>query len=502
MASPVVVSRTESNEIADVTTHNIARVAGVNGQLTILIFAFDGGSNVVITPASGYTEFFRQDDGTAYGVAGFYHQEDGTEGTNVDFTTDDLEKSASIVYSLSGAEDPATQVPDATSTTQASTLNPDPPSHTPAGGSKDYLFIAGFAHDGEEVDDDTWCTAAPTNYTNLLQKTTSNAGTPATNASLATAERALTASVEDPATFTTIVTHLAAPFTIAVHPPVVPLAVEVLIAAGYSTFQGMTEALVAEELTEYYGDVATDFIFAEEPSEPLEPLIAAGYLAPDVDFTVDEYPQDVALEVPPLEEEASPPEANAALDIWLLNLETHFPPEFWPWEQGPETLVLGEPTELEKSGTDTLSVTVTDSAVVQQVEGVEQLIAAHYTTFQGTVEALFPDELTVEDRGNVDTAPLIVADASISASDTLTVTITDVASVDTGQTEVLIAAQPVFPSTEALFLDVLTEYYGNTDTVIVTAEIEIAASDTLAVTVADQGVVDTGVTFTYGVRMT
>jgi len=51
MASPAVVGTpAESNVTTDNTSHAITRVAGVSGQLSIVVFAFDGGSDVVITP--------------------------------------------------------------------------------------------------------------------------------------------------------------------------------------------------------------------------------------------------------------------------------------------------------------------------------------------------------------------------------------------------------------------------------------------------------------------
>lgn len=72
--------------------------------------------------------------------------------------------------------------------------NANPPSHTPAGGSADYLWIAAAAIDGQIT-----ASAAPTNYSNLQAQAASGA----TGASIATAERQRTASSEDPDTFTT-----------------------------------------------------------------------------------------------------------------------------------------------------------------------------------------------------------------------------------------------------------------------------------------------------------
>lgn len=221
MASPVVVGTpTESNATADdASPFTVSRPAGVAGQLTIAIIAVDGGPT--LTWPAGYTQFFAQSRVGEFRITGAYHQEDGSEGTTFDITSSASEKWAAIVYSISGAENPATQAPEATTVDGSTgTANPDPPSITPTGGSKDYLFIAAIANDGEEADDDTWGNTSPTNYTPSppRQKATGVGGLGNTNTSLETAERALTAASEDPGTFNNDVSHTYVGATIAVHP--------------------------------------------------------------------------------------------------------------------------------------------------------------------------------------------------------------------------------------------------------------------------------------------
>jgi len=227
MASPAVVGTpSESATVSDATTHTIARPTGVAGQLTILIFSYDGGSAVNVTAFSEetYTQFFRQDDTTSYGVIGYYRWEDATEDTSFDITTDDLEKSASILFSISGAENPATQLPEATTALQTPIgTHKDPPSISPTGGSKDYLFITGFCDDGEELDDDTWGNGVWSGYSpaTMLQKTSGAGGAATTNVALAAAHRQATTATEDPADLVgaTDIARIAALFTIAIHPP-------------------------------------------------------------------------------------------------------------------------------------------------------------------------------------------------------------------------------------------------------------------------------------------
>jgi len=219
MSFPVVVGTpTESNATADDTTpFTVSRPAGVNQQLTIVVIGTDG--QPTLTWPSGYTEFANISRAGNFTLFAAYHLEDGTESTTFDITSSASEKWAAIVYSISSAADPTTRAPEATTVeTGTGTLNPDPPSITPTGGTKEYLFIASVLQTGEEADDDTWATAAPTNYTSLLQKTTDVAGLAGTNASLATAQRANTVSTEDPGTFTCAQSLIYAAATIAVHP--------------------------------------------------------------------------------------------------------------------------------------------------------------------------------------------------------------------------------------------------------------------------------------------
>lgn len=222
MAFPAVVGTpTESNATADdASPFTVSRPAGVSGQLTIAIIGTDGVPT--LTWPTGYTEFFSQAAGGSFQIKGAYHQEDGTEGTTFDITSSASEKWAAIVYSISGAANPATQAPEATTFAGGTaTTTPDPPSITPTGGSKDYLFIAAVNNDGEEADDDTWGNTSPTSYTPSppRQKSTDIAGVASTNCSLETAERALTAATEDPGTFANDLSKTYHAATIAVHPP-------------------------------------------------------------------------------------------------------------------------------------------------------------------------------------------------------------------------------------------------------------------------------------------
>jgi hypothetical protein len=185
MASPTVVSITESAATADdPTPWTVSRPAGVVGYKTLVILAFDGTTGV--TTPSGYTKL-GDDIGTSMRWSGFWRDEDGTEGTTLDFASP-TDRWAALVYQIAGA---AIGIADAfNSNTAAASSTPNPPNLTQTDASKDYLGIVGFMQDGSEADDDTWCTAAPTGYTGLVQKTTGTAGVPGDNVSVAAAQHA------------------------------------------------------------------------------------------------------------------------------------------------------------------------------------------------------------------------------------------------------------------------------------------------------------------------
>lgn len=217
MASPVVQTTAEGASTTASTSHTVAFPSGsTTGDLIVIAFGQTGSNGVTSPNAEGFTALFPI-GGDAISV--WYKQLDGSEGTDTVVVIGASTRTAWTVYRITGHADPATQAPEATFFTGTASLNPDPPSITPTGGTKDYLFITGFRQDGEEIDDDTWCNSAPTNYGTLLQKTCGTAGAASSNVSIATAHRAATVSSEDPGTFNVDQSLAYRAFTLAVHPP-------------------------------------------------------------------------------------------------------------------------------------------------------------------------------------------------------------------------------------------------------------------------------------------
>lgn len=176
------------------------------------------GTTPSVNALTGWTEII--DEAIVLGLYAAVHVCDGTEGSTVNFTLSSATRGAWIVYEISGAIDPATILPQIGTTATGSSVSPNPPNVNVTGGSKDVLAIAFFGRAGEEADDDTWVTAAPTSFTNLLQKACGTAGTNLAGM-VASAERQVTASAVDPAVFT-CATGAWRANTIVVHPAPVP----------------------------------------------------------------------------------------------------------------------------------------------------------------------------------------------------------------------------------------------------------------------------------------
>lgn len=188
MATPTIVSTNSSTRITVGTSHTVNLPASlVSGNILLLFFAMQ--ENTAVTTPSGWTSLtqWQETTGATCQVNIFYKTSDGTEGATVTVTSTGSWRSAHATYQLSGWSG----TPEASSGTQGSSGTPDPTSLTPSGGTQDYLFFAiGVSQNTTAI------TAAPTNYT------TSALFTNTTAVSLGVGTRALTASSDDPGTFT------------------------------------------------------------------------------------------------------------------------------------------------------------------------------------------------------------------------------------------------------------------------------------------------------------
>ena len=201
MAAPAVQTTAESATTTASTSHTVTLPSGIAAGDLLVIIGCGVAATTYDASGAGFTELL--DENAVRGIRVFVKLATGSEGASITITSAASQKPAWIAYRISGADDPAVTAPTLGTTATGTSTTPDPPNCNP-GVTNDYLAIALYTLNGEEADDDTWTTAAPAGYSNLLQKTAGTAGTN-TSAVLATAERQLTGvSSENPGTFTTV----------------------------------------------------------------------------------------------------------------------------------------------------------------------------------------------------------------------------------------------------------------------------------------------------------
>lgn len=217
MAFPAVQARNTSSVGSAGTSHTVSLPAGItSGDLLMVAFSYAVTGNTITWPG-GWTEFgwspVEQTGGGTNGLACAFRQADGTEGATISVGTSVSTRSAHVSYRISGHENPATELPQGASAL-AQNSSGDPPSLTPTGGAKDYLWLAVSA--GSE---DTVETAAPASYTDLQAIAGTGGGGAGTKCVIATAERQLNAASENPGAFSgASASSDWAAATIAIHP--------------------------------------------------------------------------------------------------------------------------------------------------------------------------------------------------------------------------------------------------------------------------------------------
>lgn len=201
MASPAVVGTPAETAVATASTSHVVNLpSGTAGNMFVAVMSKgSAGTTPSVNTLTGWNELL--DEAIVLGLYIAVKECDGTEGATTTFTLSSATRGAWIVYEVSGQIAFATQAPQVGTTATGSSTTPDPPSVSVTGGSKDILTIACFGRAGEEADDDTWVTAAPSGFGGLLQKACGVAGTNLAGM-VATADLASTTATSDPGTFT------------------------------------------------------------------------------------------------------------------------------------------------------------------------------------------------------------------------------------------------------------------------------------------------------------
>jgi hypothetical protein len=232
MAFPVVLGVATATSGGTGTNENRVHAipASEAGNLLLIQFglpgSLSGGLPLAISLPTGWIEFHNNghSDNTSSRHIWLYKQADGSEGTSVAYTITNgssTSRIATICYRIAGHEDPSVQPPQASSVVTnpsgLSTTSGSPPSLSPTGGEKDYLWFATICFNGTT----NGTVTAPSPYTDL-QNATANQQGDSNGGRVCSARRELRASSTNPGNFTWVSSTRWQAVTIAVHPSPAP----------------------------------------------------------------------------------------------------------------------------------------------------------------------------------------------------------------------------------------------------------------------------------------
>ena len=283
MAFPVVEATATTGRVAE-TTSPVSYPATVSPGALIVAIARVAVAGAIGWPTD-WTELVEDSSDASDDVTAIaWHAAVGTEDGTTFNVTHGNGKSAYIVYSITGALDPAAQPPQISAVAVGTSASPDPAALTPTGGAKDYLWLWLGGWEGEQTSPPA---GTPTNYTDALGASTGTAGVVATNCRVASARRELNAASEDPPLWTISVSDDWTAWTMAIHPS----PTEVLVPAAYGEQLGALFLPYEENELDTYAvhwaihashyDEMVALLFPPEEVAEIEQLIAAGY-SPDV----------------------------------------------------------------------------------------------------------------------------------------------------------------------------------------------------------------------------
>lgn len=265
MAFPSVVApRQASGALSSSTSHAIAMPASATTARGVLVVTTWDSAPVATTASSGWTKIAQSNAGSGSVGSALFYKRPGVTLSSLTVSLSFAEEGTYVVLAIDDAE-PSENV-TATSAT-ATTANGNPPNHVPAGGARDYLWIAAHCNESLEV-----ATTAPSGFANLTAAEGGSSG-----ASTATAERTLNAASLDPGAFVSPAEDYIA-WTIAV-PPLAATDVEVDDTRPAGTLHGSPTGETVEALSIHLAldDVAPG---AAETGSPAGESIAVG--VPDI----------------------------------------------------------------------------------------------------------------------------------------------------------------------------------------------------------------------------
>jgi hypothetical protein len=192
MSFPTVTNTSSDLETSGTTSHSITIGAHVSGDLIAVFFTVESGGSQAVSVASGSGGWTIGLEGASSGVFGaFVWKIAGSAYESLVLGTTESQMSTHITQVISPTAGNAIASVDGTDTTGSST-NANPPLHTPAFGSADYLWIVVANINQENI-----ASAAPASYSNLQTRISDPGGS-----STSIARRTLNATSTDPGAFT------------------------------------------------------------------------------------------------------------------------------------------------------------------------------------------------------------------------------------------------------------------------------------------------------------
>lgn len=214
MASPTVDGVATTDSSSTTTSAVVTLPSSITDGNTLIMLIRTAGTGGITTP-SGWTELDKSSIDASDDTVAVYWKKAASEGSTVTVTTGD-NKFTAIVYDIAGATDPTVTAPDKSTAVGGDSSFPDPFTVTPAGGSKDYLFLWLGTQAGKSVSPPV--SPLPSGYLNRVGGETGGGGPASSHCRVFTCDRQLTASSEDPGSWETSQTEPWIAWTAAIHP--------------------------------------------------------------------------------------------------------------------------------------------------------------------------------------------------------------------------------------------------------------------------------------------
>lgn len=162
---------------------------------------------------AGWNELFEDSsDGSDDVTSVAWKKADGTETGTFTVTGGNF-KSAGVIMSIDGAQDPTIRAPEFATIVTGNSTTPDPGTVTPTGGTKDYLFIWIAGHETQPT-----AATPPTGYEDWWQANSAGGGAASSRCGILSGNKQTTASSENPPSVTISAADDWTATVLAIHP--------------------------------------------------------------------------------------------------------------------------------------------------------------------------------------------------------------------------------------------------------------------------------------------